>query len=628
MGRFISLSCARATTHSIPHRRHGAPVMPATTRTARPLRRSASVHVTGNGSLAPGRSSRRGLAKAPTGISGFDEVTGGGLPAGRPTLVGGGRGCGKTLFGVEFLVRGALQFGEPGVFVSFEEGADELAKNVASLGFDLREMERRKRLGVDQIRVERNEIEETGEYDLEGLFVRLGHAIDSIGAKRVVLDTIEAIFSGFQNTNILRAELRRLFRWLKDKGVTAVITAEQGDGTLTRHGLEEYVSDCVILLDHRVRDQISTRRLRVVKYRGSSHGTNEYPFLIDEQGISVLPITSLGLEHKAASERVSTGIESLDQMLGGKGYYRGTSILISGTAGTGKTSIAAHFVDAACRRGERCIYFSSEESPAQVTRNLRSIGLDLEPWMKKGLLHFDATRPNFHGLEMHLLRVQKLIDQIKPSITVFDPLSGYLTLGDSLEVKSMLTRLLDSLKGRQVTSIFNTLLEGDHSELQSELGVSSLMDTWILLRNIEHNGERNRGLYILKARGIAHSNQIREFIFTDRGIELKDVYAGAEGVLTGSARAAQEAREKAAAQLRQEAIERKKRELERKRQVLDTQIVALRAQYETEAEEIKKEIALETSREQALQMDRVQMAQLRSGNGGSKPRRERNGKGA
>ena len=572
--------------------------------------------------------SHSALAKSPTGIRGLDEITLGGLPRGRPTLVCGRAGCGKTLFAVEFLVHGAIDYDEPGVFIAFEETEEDLTKNVASLGYDLADLSRRKKLTIDYIRVERSEIEETGEYDLEGLFVRLGHAIDSIGAKRVVLDTIEAIFSGFQNTNILRAELRRLFRWLKDKGVTAVITAEQGDGTLTRHGLEEYVSDCVILLDHRVRDQISTRRLRVVKYRGSSHGTNEYPFLIDEQGISVLPITSLGLEHKAASERVSTGIESLDQMLGGKGYYRGTSILISGTAGTGKTSIAAHFVAAACRRGERCIYFSSEESPAQVTRNLRSIGLDLEPWMKKGLLHFDATRPNFHGLEMHLLRVQKLIDQIKPSITVFDPLSGYLTLGDSLEVKSMLTRLLDSLKGRQITSIFNTLLEGDHSELQSELGVSSLMDSWILLRNIEHNGERNRGLYILKARGIAHSNQIREFIFTDRGIELKDIYAGAEGVLTGSARAAQEAREKAAAQLRREAIERKKRELERKRQVLDTQIVALRAQFETEAEEIKKDIALETSREQALQMDRVQMAQLRSGNGGSKPRRERNGKGA
>ncbi|MGN6732666.1 MAG: circadian clock protein KaiC [Candidatus Binatia bacterium] len=570
--------------------------------------------------------SRSALAKSPTGIRGLDEITFGGLPRGRPTLVCGRAGCGKTLFAIEFLVHGALDYDEPGVFVAFEETEEDLTKNIASLGYDLAELCRRKKLTIDYIRVERSEIEETGEYDLEGLFVRLGHAIDSIGAKRVVLDTIEAIFSGFQNTNILRAELRRLFRWLKDKGVTAVITAEQGDGTLTRHGLEEYVSDCVILLDHRVRDQISTRRLRVVKYRGSTHGTNEYPFLIDEQGISVLPITSLGLEHKASNERVSTGIDSLDQMLGGKGFYRGTSILISGTAGTGKTSIATHLVDAACRRGERCVYFSSEESPAQVTRNLRSIGLDLEPWMKKGLLHFDATRPHFHGLEMHLLRIHKLIDDIKPHIVVFDPLSGYLTLGDSLEVKSMLTRLLDYLKGRQITSIFNTLVEGGHSELESELGVSSLMDSWILLRNLEHNGERNRGLYILKARGIAHSNQIREFIFTDHGIELKDIYVGPEGLLTGSARAVEEARAKAAAQLRRDATELKKREIERKRRALDAQIVALRAHFETEAEELEKEIALEMSREQVLETDRMQMAQVRSGNGSSKRKRERNGK--
>ena len=568
------------------------------------------------------------LPKSPTGVRGLDEITLGGLPRGRPTLVCGRAGCGKTLFAVEFLVHGAIDYNEPGVFIAFEETEEDLTKNVASLGYDLAELCRRKKLTIDYIRVERSEIEETGEYDLEGLFVRLGHAIDSLGAKRVVLDTIEAIFSGFQNTNILRAELRRLFRWLKDKGVTAVITAEQGEGTLTRHGLEEYVSDCVILLDHRVREQISTRRLRVVKYRGSSHGTNEYPFLIDERGISVLPITSLGLEHKASSERVSTGIDSFDQMLGGKGYYRGSSILVSGTAGTGKTSIAAHFVDAACRRGERCVYFSCEESPSQVCRNMRSIGLDLEQWIKKGLLHFDATRPSFHGLEMHLLRIHKLITQMRPKIAVFDPLSSYLTLGDHLEVRSMLMRLLDYLKSQQVTSVFNTLVEGGQLEFHSEIGVSSLMDSWILLRNMEYNAEHNRGLYILKARGIAHSNQIREFIFTDRGVELKDVYVGAEGVLTGSARAAQEAREKAAAQLRREASERKKRELERKRQALDAQIVALRAQFETEAEELQKEIALEKNREQILQMDRVQMAQTRSGNGSSKPRRERNGKGA
>ena len=571
---------------------------------------------------------RRALAKSPTGIRGLDEITFGGLPRGRPTLVCGRAGCGKTLFSLEFLVHGAMQYDEPGVFIAFEETEEDLTKNVASLGYDLTELCRRKKLTIDYIRVERSEIEETGEYDLEGLFIRLGHAIDSIGAKRVVLDTIEAIFSGFQNVNILRAELRRLFRWLKDSGVTAVITAEQGEGTLTRHGLEEYVSDCVILLDHRVREQISTRRLRVVKYRGSSHGTNEYPFLIDEQGISVLPVTSLGLDHKASLERVSTGIDTLDKMFGGKGYYRGSSILISGTAGTGKTSVVAHFVDAACRRGERCIFFSSEESPAQVTRNLRSVGLELEPWIKKDLLHFDSTRPNSHGLEMHLLRIHKLVDQIKPKIVIFDPLSGYLSLGDSLEVKSMLTRLLDYLKARQITSMFNTLVEGSQSELQREVGVSSLMDSWILLRNLEYNGERNRGLYILKARGIPHSNQIREFIFTDHGIELRDVYVGAEGVLTGTARAAQEVREKAAVQLRRETTERKRREIERKRRALEAQILALRAQFENEAEEINKEIALDTTREQVLQTDKVQMTQLRSGNGPSKPKRERNGRGA
>ena len=568
------------------------------------------------------------LAKSPTGIRGLDEITFGGLPRGRPTLVCGRAGCGKTLFAVEFLVHGALDHDEPGVFIAFEETEEDLTKNTASLGYDLADLCRRKKLMIDYIRIERSEIEETGEYDLEGLFVRLGYAIDAIGAKRVALDTIEAIFSGFSNANILRAELRRLFRWLKDKGVTAVITAEQGDGSLTRQGLEEYVSDCVILLDHRVREQISTRRLRVVKYRGSSHGTNEYPFLIDEQGISVLPITSLGLEHKASNERVSTGIDSLDQMLGGKGFYRGTSILISGTAGTGKTSIAAHFVDAACRRGERCVYFSSEESPAQVTRNLRSIGIDLEPWIKKGLLHFDATRPHFHGLEMHLLRIHKLIAEMKPKIAVFDPLSGYLSLGDSLEVKSMLTRLLDYLKSQQITSVFNTLVEGGHAELQSEIGVSSLMDTWILLRNLEHNGERNRGLFILKARGIAHSNQIREFVLTDHGVELKDVYIGSDGVLTGTARAAQEAREKAAAQQRLEATERKRRELERKRGALEAQILALRAQFETEADEIQKEIAFEKTREQVLEAEKVQMARMRLGNGATKEKRERYGKGA
>jgi circadian clock protein KaiC len=463
------------------------------------------------------------LPKAPTGIPGFDEVTLGGLPRGRPTLVCGTPGCGKTLFSVEFLVKGVTRYGESGVFVAFEETEEDLTKNVASLGYDLAELSRRNQLLIDYIRIERSEIEETGEYDLEGLFIRLNHAINSIGAKRVVLDTIEAIFGGFSNENILRAELRRLFRWLKDKGVTAVVTAERGDKMLTRHGLEEYVLDCVILLDHRVKDQTSTRRLRVVKYRGALHGTNEYPFLIDAKGISVVPITSLGLQHDAPAERVSTGIAALDCMFGGEGYYRGSSILLSGTAGTGKTSVACLFIDAACRRGERSIYFASEESAAQITRNMRSIGLDLESWKRQGLLHFDATRPVYCGLEMHLLRIHQLVEELQPGIVVFDPLTAFLSLGDRREVGSMLTRLIDFLKARQITALFNSLTEGDDAEQHSRMGVSSLMDAWILLRDIEHNGRRHRGLYVLKARGIAHSDDIRKIVISERGIDLQEM---------------------------------------------------------------------------------------------------------
>jgi circadian clock protein KaiC len=501
------------------------------------------------------------LPKTPTGILGLDEITFGGLPKGRPTLICGSAGCGKTLLSMEFLVHGAMKYNEPGVFIAFEETEEDLRKNVASLGYDLEDLSKRKKLVIDYVHIERSEIEETGEYDLEGLFVRLGYAIDSIGAKRVVLDTIEAIFAGLPNPSILRAELRRLFRWLKEKGVTAIVTGERGDGALTRHGLEEYVSDCVVLLDHRVREQISTRRLQIIKYRGSMHGTNEYPFLIDEHGISVLPITSIGLKHKASSERISSGVLRLDAMLGGKGYFRGTSVLVSGIAGTGKSSLAAHFIDAACRRGERCAYFATEESPDLIVRNMRSIGIDLTPWLKKGLLRFDSTRPTFHGLEMHLLRMHKLVTETKARVVVVDPITSYISLGDTLEVKSMLTRLIDFFKANQITALFTSLTEGGSALEQSEVGISSLMDTWILLRPMESNGERNRGIWILKSRGMAHSNQIREFLITNHGIDLVDVYLGPEGVLTGSARAAQETREKAEALLRQQDIQRKQRNI-------------------------------------------------------------------
>ena len=459
------------------------------------------------------------LPKSPTGISGMDEITGGGLPKGRPTLVAGSTGCGKTLFAMEFLVNGAIQYDEPGVFMAFEENAQELVQNVASLGFDLKELIKQKKLIIDDVRIERSEIEETGEYDLEGLFIRLGHAIDTIGAKRVALDTVEVLFSALPNQVILRAELQRLFRWLKDKGVSAVITAERGDGTMTRFGLEEYVADCVILLDHRVTEQMSTRRLRIVKYRGTLHGTNEYPFLITKDGISVLPITSIGLDHKVPAGRVSTGIKKLDNMLGAKGYYRGSSILLSGTAGTGKSSLAAAFVDAACRRGERCLYFSFEESTEQIIRNMRSIGIDLSPHVKKGLLQFHVARPTLYGLEMHLVTMHELIKQYKPGIVVFDPITDFFTVGSHAEVKAILTRIIDFLKANQITALFTSYTEEDTPN-ESVVGVSSLIDTWISLRNLENRGERQRGLFVLKSRGMAHSNQIRSFELTDDGIKI------------------------------------------------------------------------------------------------------------
>lgn len=463
---------------------------------------------------------KKALPKSPTGISGVDEITGGGLPKGRPTLVAGGAGCGKTLFAMEFLVNGAVQYNEAGVFVAFEENSQELTENVASLGFELADLIKRKKLIVDNVRVERSEIEDAGEYDLDGLFIRLGYAIDSIGAKRVVLDTLEVLFAALPNEAILRAELHRLFRWLKGKKVTAVVTGERGAATITRFGLEEYVADCVILLDHRVVEQISTRWLRVVKYRGALHGTNEYPFLIGRNGISVLPITSLGLAHKATSERISTGVRELDEMMGGKGFYRGSSILLSGTAGTGKTSLTATFVDAACRRGERCLYFAFEESPSQLLRNMLSIGLDLAPPLKKGLLQFHATRPTLYGLEMHLVTMHELVKEHKPAVVVLDPIDDLIAIGSPIEVKAAITRIIDFLKTDNITALFTSSTAEEGGIRMTVLALSSLIDTWISLRNIENNGERQRGLYILKSRGMAHSNQIRSFFLTDDGIAI------------------------------------------------------------------------------------------------------------
>ncbi|MCX6897701.1 MAG: circadian clock protein KaiC [Verrucomicrobia bacterium] len=528
------------------------------------------------------------LPKCPTGIQGLDEITGGGVPRGRPTLVCGGAGCGKTLLAAEFLVRGAVQFGEPGVFMAFEETEKELKANVASLGFDLAGLVRRKKLMLDYVHIERSEIQESGEYDLEGLFVRLNHAIDSIGAKRVVLDSLEALFASLPNEAILRAELRRLFRWLKEKGVTAVITAERGREQLTRHGLEEYVSDCVILLDHRVVDQIATRNLRVVKYRGTLHGTNEFPFLIGDDGISVLPITSLGLNHKISGERIATGIPRLDAMLGGRGFFRGSSILLTGTPGTGKTIVAANFAQAACRRGERTLFFSFEESPNQIVRNMHSIGLRLEPLVKRGLLRFHAARPSLYGLEMHLATMFKEIAEFQPHVVIIDPVTSLMDAGTSSECRGMITRLVDYLKAGQVTTLFTSLTQSGHALQQSEAAMSSLMDSWLLLQDVEGNGERNRVLYVLKARGMAHSNQIREFLISDHGIDLVDAYIGASGVLTGSARVAQGALEKAVVLANQQEAATLKREVERKRAALEQKISGLRSDYETEAAELRR----------------------------------------
>jgi circadian clock protein KaiC len=523
----------------------------------------------------------------------------------------GGPGCGKTLFAAEFLVHGVVQFGEPGVLMSFEETGAELKSNVASLGLDLAGLVRRKKIVLDHVDIERSEIQETGEYDLDGLLARLSLAIDSIGAKRVVLDTLETLFAVLPNEVILRAELRRLFRWLKDKGVTAVITAESGRGQLTRHGLEEYVSDCVILLDHTVTRQIATRHLRVVKYRGALHSTNAFPFLIGDKGLSVLPITSLGLDHKVSNERISTGISRLDAMLGGQGFFRGSTNLLTGTPGTGKTSVAAHFAHAAARRRDRVLFVSFEESPNQIIRNMRSIGLRLEPLVKRGLLRFHAARPTHWGLEMHLASIFKEIAAFRPAVVIVDPITSLLTAGSDDETKGMVTRLVDFLKSRQVTSLFTSLTHGDHASQKNELVISSLMDSWLSLQDFEGNGERNRVLYVLKARGMAHSNQVREFLISDRGIDLADVYIGPGGVVTGASRVAQDARETAEALGRQQGAVRRQRDMKRKRATLERQIAGLRFEHETEEVELRRVDDQVGKRTRVLTSERTERARLR-----------------
>jgi len=553
------------------------------------------------------------LEKCPTGIRGLDEITQGGLPRGRPTLVCGGTGCGKTLLALEFIVRGILEFDEPGVFMSFEETAEELTKNVASLGFDLAGLISGKKLAIDYVHIDRSEIEETGEYNLEGLFIRLDSMIQETGARRVGIDSLEALFGGLSNEAILRNELRRLFRWLKEREVTVVITGEKGKNELTRYGLEEYVSDCVISLDHRVANQVGTRFMRIVKYRGSSHGTNEYPTMIDEHGLSVLPISSLGMDYSVSTERVSSGVDRLDAMLGGEGYYRGSSVLSSGTAGTGKSSLAVAFVDAACRRGERALFFAFEEAPAQITRNMASIAYDLDRWTAKGQLRFHAVRVTAFGLEQHLGTIIELVHEFKPAVVVIDPITNLSAIGSVVEIKGMLTRVIDFFKHQGITAFFTSLIEGGGPSEKAERGVSSLMDTWVLLRNVETpTGERNRLLFVIKSRGMAHSNQVREFTLTDQGIGLTDVYVGAgTAFLTGSARLIREAEDKARAKVQHQEAARRRCELEQEQAQVKAQIEALQYKAAALAENIKIISSIDKASLETAVHDRAELAGAR-----------------
>lgn len=551
-----------------------------------------------------------GIAKSATGIDGFDELTLGGLPTGRPTLVCGAAGCGKTLFASTFLVNGAREHGEAGVFVTFEERPVDIVSNVASLGFGLDELIRDRKVSIEHVAIDPAELAEVGDYDLEALFLRLELAVDEIGAKRIVLDTIESLFSAFRNPAILRAEIRRLFDWLKQKGLTAVITGERGDGTLTRQGLEEYVSDCVILLDHRVHDQVSTRRLRIVKYRGTAHGTNEYPFLIGEDGFGVLPVSALGLGHMVHEERVSSGVADLDAMLSGGGFHRGSSVLLSGVAGSGKSSIGACFIDAACAAGGRALYFSFEESQAQTVRNMRSIGLDLGRWIDAGLLQCIAARPTFYSLEAHLAVMLREVQRFAPMLVVLDPISAFLESGEAREVQAMLLRMIDYLKSKGITGVF-THLAHEQGESRTDAGLSSLMDAWILLLNREANGEFNRELYLLKARGIAHSNQVREFLMSDAGIRLIEPYLGEDGALTGSARRFAEARARRVEVERVAELDRVQQRIAQRRRRAQAQIEALQAELEADEIELGSLAAQEAAHRRQSAIDAADMARGR-----------------
>ncbi|MBX9604752.1 MAG: circadian clock protein KaiC [Gammaproteobacteria bacterium] len=553
-----------------------------------------------------------GLPKCPTGISGFDEMTGGGLPRGRPTLLAGSAGSGKTLFALEFVLHGIERFDEPGVFVSFEETPEELTANMASLGHDLEGLQREKHLSVLYIALEAHELIESGDYDLDGIFLRLGAAIDATGARRIGLDAVENLFSAFSDLRILRAEFHRLMAWLKARGITAVVTTERGTDSLTRHGLEEYIADCVIALDNRIENQLATRRLRIVKYRGSAHDSDECPFVLNRHGFSVIPISSSGLDYQASTERVSFGIETLDDMLGG-GIYRGSSALVSGTAGTGKSSLAVQMVDAACRRGERCLYVALEESPVQIERNMASVGFDLAQWRRAGLLHFHATRPTSCGLEAHLATLVALVREVRPQFVVIDPITAYSTRGYEERVKLMLIRAVDLFKSMGITSVFTALTYGGNAEESTSVSISSVVDVWLLVRNLESAGERTRGLYVCKARGAAHSNQVREFQLSSEGLRLVDVMLDDAGqILTGSARRLHQTLKEDESTARDLADQRRRAAIENRRLVLEARIAAMRAEFEDELRALEAEIEGEDSRLRAANRKFLNLANLRN----------------
>ena len=460
------------------------------------------------------------LPKSLTGIQGLDDITYGGIPQNRPTLLVGSIGTGKTIFAMEYIINGITMFNEPGVFMTFEEQTDELQINVTSMGYNLSKLIADNKIYLEHLHIDHREIQATGKYDIEGLFIRIEMAIEKVKAKRIVLDALDTLFIGL-DSQILRSEIKRLFFWLKEKKVTAIITSEVGDIFLTRLGFEEVVADCVIELNNRLNNQISTRRLRIVKYRGSYHSTNEYPFMIDHKGITIFPIISEAPQIIVSNERISSGIKQIDEMLDGRGFYVGSSILVSGSAGTGKSSIAASFIKDVCEKKGTALYCAFEEAPNQIKRNMASIGIFLEPYEKSGNLHFYYSRPTLQTLELHFIAIKKLIKQINPSVVILDPITNLMIENINSDIRTMLTRFVDYLKMEQITVLLTATLTVSSLELiQSNEGISSMVDTCIMIQEKNIIDSRRRTLYIMKSRGICNSKKEVEFIITSEGISI------------------------------------------------------------------------------------------------------------